>query len=438
MPPKLLQKHFTWIDVLLLPFRLVQVCVVTALMLVWNVFFVHTEEIIDKIDPQRHAYRPPIKPGPGVAGDVRSPCPAMNTLANHGFLPRSGRDIHPHTFIAAMQEGYNTSYALAAFLTWGGYILLGQWGKVSLGDLARHGCIEHSASVGHGDPLPGDEYAPTTWDKTYVQRLLDESSDGQGLRLRDFAMARVKREADYDKPLDALHAEIARGEMGLVLALFGRWVPKLFSDANAPMSPTISSPSCPMSFSHSAEVTLNSTDVSASTTSLSTSMGDSTTLSTRSSQATLVGATPSISPSISPSSSTFSSSDKPKPTLKAALDALKDTLEKPLHPLSPPSKTVYTASGEKEELELSVPLGLVRYWWTHEQLPAGFRTASMVFQADGSVDSYAGGSYGLRTQKELGAGVPTGEGRTVTGFLEIVRLAMGLKKAMADIRREGI
>ena len=36
MPPKLLQKHFTWIDVLLLPFRLVQVCIITALMLVWN------------------------------------------------------------------------------------------------------------------------------------------------------------------------------------------------------------------------------------------------------------------------------------------------------------------------------------------------------------------------------------------------------------------
>jgi hypothetical protein len=27
-----------------------------------------------------------------VPGDLRSPCPALNALANHGFLPRDGRN----------------------------------------------------------------------------------------------------------------------------------------------------------------------------------------------------------------------------------------------------------------------------------------------------------------------------------------------------------
>jgi hypothetical protein len=29
-------------------------------------------------------------PGPD---DLRSPCPALNSMANHGILPRDGRDI---------------------------------------------------------------------------------------------------------------------------------------------------------------------------------------------------------------------------------------------------------------------------------------------------------------------------------------------------------
>ncbi|KZP18889.1 Cloroperoxidase, partial [Athelia psychrophila] len=224
MPPKLdLIREFRWAALLLIPLRVFQVCAVTTLMLIWTKLFGRAEKMIESHDPHRHVYRPPIKPCPGVTGDVRSPCPALNTLANHGFLPRSGRNIRPHTFIHGLQAGYNISYPLAAFLTWGSFMLLGQWNKVSLGDLARHGCVEHDGSLGHRDAPPDAEYAPSSWDAEYVQRLLDHSADGAGLRLRDIALARVKREAEYPTPMDALHAEIARGEMGMVLALFGRW-----------------------------------------------------------------------------------------------------------------------------------------------------------------------------------------------------------------------
>jgi hypothetical protein len=32
-------------------------------------------------------------PAAQVSGAVRSPCPGLNSMANHGFLPRNGRNI---------------------------------------------------------------------------------------------------------------------------------------------------------------------------------------------------------------------------------------------------------------------------------------------------------------------------------------------------------
>jgi hypothetical protein len=36
---------------------------------------------------------PQFIPSSQVPGAVRSPCPALNALANHGFLPRNGKNI---------------------------------------------------------------------------------------------------------------------------------------------------------------------------------------------------------------------------------------------------------------------------------------------------------------------------------------------------------
>ncbi|KAK3070469.1 hypothetical protein LTR53_010425 [Teratosphaeriaceae sp. CCFEE 6253] len=43
-------------------------------------------------------------PGPG---DVRSPCPALNTLANHGLLPHSGKGITTADILSAFAVGQN-------------------------------------------------------------------------------------------------------------------------------------------------------------------------------------------------------------------------------------------------------------------------------------------------------------------------------------------
>lgn len=42
-----------------------------------------------------------------LRSSVRSPCPAMNTLANHGFLPRNGRNITHQMLVSACKDGFN-------------------------------------------------------------------------------------------------------------------------------------------------------------------------------------------------------------------------------------------------------------------------------------------------------------------------------------------
>ncbi|KAJ7744636.1 Chloroperoxidase [Mycena metata] len=41
------------------------------------------------------------------ATDLRSPCPGLNTLANHGYLPRSGRSISIPMILEAAIDGFN-------------------------------------------------------------------------------------------------------------------------------------------------------------------------------------------------------------------------------------------------------------------------------------------------------------------------------------------
>jgi len=220
--------RFCLSHLLFLPLRAIQIATITVIMLIaeWVLSLFQKEDVPVPFPHHHHhdthEWRPPQTTDDGEkVKDLRSPCPAINTLANHGYLPRHGRNIEPYQFIKALQDGYNISYPLAAVLTWGSFILLQQWRKVSLKDLARHGCVEHNASLAHDDVVKGNEYAPTGIDKKYMALLLADSEDGVGLTAEDIAKARVRRECDCPNPLDPIHAEIARGEMAMVVNLFG-------------------------------------------------------------------------------------------------------------------------------------------------------------------------------------------------------------------------
>ncbi|KAF7360875.1 HEME-HALOPEROXIDASE domain-containing protein [Mycena sanguinolenta] len=102
--------------------------------------------------------------------DQRSPCPGLNTLANHGYLPRNGANFtvtqimdaalgwsvltNPYIQLIIYLEGFNVN--------WDGILVAAKFGLLSgsdattfetmgLGPLALHNLIEHDASISRND-----------------------------------------------------------------------------------------------------------------------------------------------------------------------------------------------------------------------------------------------------------------------------------------------
>lgn len=105
---------------------------------------------------------PYVAPGPG---DIRGPCPGLNTLANHGYLPHNGI-VSPDQLVLAVWEGLSMSPDLAAILTVAGFVFKGDTNtmKLSIGGkvngagvgLSQHGTIEGDGSVTRFDSNMGD------------------------------------------------------------------------------------------------------------------------------------------------------------------------------------------------------------------------------------------------------------------------------------------
>ncbi|PCH41167.1 hypothetical protein WOLCODRAFT_131742 [Wolfiporia cocos MD-104 SS10] len=152
----------------------------------------------------------------------RSPCPALNALANHGHLPRDGRDLTIPQLVHALTSVYNLSTPLATMLSVTGVLTCGNRWKltVNLHDLAKHDVIEHNGSLVHADAASGHEYAPVAIDHNLVDQLMSIPS-GSSFTLENFAKARISRDLAIPTPLDATHAEIARGEAVLTLSVMG-------------------------------------------------------------------------------------------------------------------------------------------------------------------------------------------------------------------------
>jgi len=85
-----------------------------------------------------------IKPDP--ERDSRSPCPGLNCLANHGIIPRDGRNITRDVLIKALCNTWNLSMPMAVNGFDSIRTALGRdtW---DLGDVCCHNMVEHDASL---------------------------------------------------------------------------------------------------------------------------------------------------------------------------------------------------------------------------------------------------------------------------------------------------
>jgi len=148
----------------------------------------------------------------------------VTRFAHCPYSPRNGKDISMFDFVHALIAGYHLSTFFAWFLTIGGFLLLQQFGRISLGDLARHNRIEHDASLAHKNTELEAEYAPCEVDDSLLESLCSDArpsaEGGARMNAEDIARARIRRENE-SPALDAVHAEIARGEMAIVLGVFG-------------------------------------------------------------------------------------------------------------------------------------------------------------------------------------------------------------------------
>jgi hypothetical protein len=132
-----------------------------------------------------------------TSSDLRSPCPGLNILANHGILPRNGREYTREMIIEALVKTYNVEEAI------GGFILnevfqLGlneTYTTISLESIGVHSnpqkLIEHDGSLAHVDfALAGNT---TTVDPKLVEKMVSYSTNGQGLSFEDLIQYRKYR-----------------------------------------------------------------------------------------------------------------------------------------------------------------------------------------------------------------------------------------------------
>ncbi|KAJ7096138.1 Chloroperoxidase [Mycena epipterygia] len=91
---------------------------------------------------------------PPKEGDSRSCCPALNALANHGILPRDGRNIRFPEMTHAVRNTYNFSLTFSSYVPYCSADFMNKnYSKdtFDLAEISLHNAIEHDASLTRQD-----------------------------------------------------------------------------------------------------------------------------------------------------------------------------------------------------------------------------------------------------------------------------------------------
>ncbi|KAE8986294.1 hypothetical protein PR003_g20947 [Phytophthora rubi] len=167
-------------------------------------------------------YRPPRSMTSGRPGTTtpfrRSPCPGLNTLANHGYLPRDGKNITVKMALAAIRDKFNIAEDLA------GVIGTLTPGRFDLNDLSKHNSpIEHDASMARSDAYFGEDPAFVT--PSLINDVLSYGLDGR-IDVTDVATIQANRVAygqqcNPELDFSATPAFLAHAEAALLLRAMG-------------------------------------------------------------------------------------------------------------------------------------------------------------------------------------------------------------------------
>ncbi|BEI84632.1 hypothetical protein CcaverHIS002_0500330 [Cutaneotrichosporon cavernicola] len=176
--------------------------------------------------PAEDADHPWIAPGPG---DLRGPCPGLNTAANHGYLPRNGV-VNPVQLFVGAFHALALSPDLCAVLAAISFLFKGDMTTLTLsigtrnglGDgLAGHGVLEGDASVTRQDANLGNQWVV---DKGRFDLFIKEMDQYGGGDVTPYSLAQSRYRAwQYSRKNNARfdfnpwRMVVAYGESGFVM-----------------------------------------------------------------------------------------------------------------------------------------------------------------------------------------------------------------------------
>ncbi|KAI0455295.1 Chloroperoxidase [Xylaria acuta] len=169
--------------------------------------------------------------------DTRGVCPILNTLANHGFLPRTGRDINENNLVQALYDALNIDHEFGLLLFTAGRLANPKPNATTfnLDHIDRHDLFEHDGSLSRQDAYFGQwsRFNQTVWNWTmqyYTGDLLDVQMVANSRAQRH--MRSMLTNPEYQ--LSQLGYDFSIGEQALILSAIGDKVtqtcPKKFVD----------------------------------------------------------------------------------------------------------------------------------------------------------------------------------------------------------------
>ncbi|KAL5047033.1 hypothetical protein BDW71DRAFT_214194 [Aspergillus fruticulosus] len=192
------------------------------------------------------ADHPPVPWQTAGPSDVRGPCPMLNTLANHGYLPHDGKNISLQRTIDALGTALNIDKELAQFLYEEAMTTNPDANATtfSLSDLNRHNILEHDASLSRQDYYFGNDHV-------FNQTIFDETRSYWTEAFIDVSAAALARQARVNTSnatnptftLSTTGLEFGYGESAAYIIVLGNkttglvdksWVEYLFENERLP------------------------------------------------------------------------------------------------------------------------------------------------------------------------------------------------------------
>ena len=164
---------------------------------------------------------------PATDGDQRGPCPALNTLANHGVIAHTGQNISDAELASAFADVFRMDQGASDIFIGAIKDLKNSFGNLDLYTLCAHNVLEHDASLVRLDVNKDTELTMcSNIEQSYLDELLAHSNNGYINRADIRAYRSVRYESSQTTKganftFGFKQAIASWGEAGLLFMIFG-------------------------------------------------------------------------------------------------------------------------------------------------------------------------------------------------------------------------